>query len=108
MRTRIVPVKPSERMIEAGLAEIGRNPDLPDEEVCTIYADMLAAAPPVSEELVERVARIIDPSSWRVMDSYLADVKRKPNVGYDPDNFKDKQSMADARAILDLINGESE
>lgn len=48
----------------------------------------------------ERIARIIDPSIWRVMDSYLAEVKRKPNCGYDPDNFKDQQSLTKADLIL--------
>lgn len=31
--------------------------------------------------LIEDVARIIDPSKWRVLDSYLAEVRRKPNAG---------------------------
>ncbi len=45
----------------------------------------------------EELARIIDPSSWLVLDSYLAEVKRKhPNSGYDPDNFKDRESLAKA------------
>ena len=48
----------------------------------------------------EALARMIDPSSWRVMDSYLAEVRRKRNAGYDPDNFKDKHSLALADAII--------
>lgn len=51
----------------------------------------------------ERIARIIDPSSWRVMDSYLAETKRKyagQDYGYDPDAFKDKASLAKADTIL--------
>ncbi len=45
----------------------------------------------------EELARVIDPSSWLVLDSYLAEVKRKhPNSGYDPDNFKDRESLTKA------------
>ena len=55
-------------------------------------------------ELREKAARIIDPSRWAVMDDYLAEVRRKPNVGYDPDNFKDKASLAKADAILALLS----
>lgn len=52
----------------------------------------------------ETVARIIDPSSWRVLDSYLERVKRHhPHGGYDPDNFTDKVSLAKADAILALF-----
>lgn len=57
--------------------------------------------------LEERIARIIDPSSWRVMDSYLAEVKRKykgQNAAYDPDAFVHKASMATAREILNLLD----
>jgi hypothetical protein len=56
-----------------------------------------------SDEIVERVARIIDPSSWAAMDGYLADMKRKyrgQNAAYDPDNFKHKPSMKVARAAI--------
>lgn len=54
----------------------------------------------------EAVARLIDPSSWRVMDSYLAEFLRKHrdvNAGYDPDNFKHKESLAIADDILAYI-----
>lgn len=52
----------------------------------------------------ETIARMIDPSSWRVLDSYLADVKRKhPNSGYDPDNFQDQKSLALADQIIALL-----
>lgn len=53
----------------------------------------------------EQIARIIDPSSWRVMDSYLAETKRKyagQHVGWDPEAFKHKESLAKARKILGL------
>lgn len=64
-----------------------------------------------NQSRAETVARIIDPSSWRVLDGYLADVKRLKNAGYDPDNFKHQASLAKAQeiiAILDLppLNGE--
>ena len=52
----------------------------------------------------ETIARMINPSSWRVMDSYLADVKRKhPNGGYDPDNFQDRESLALADQIIAML-----
>lgn len=50
--------------------------------------------------LREDVARMIDPSSWRVMDSYLATAKRIPRAGLDLDNFKDRASLALADRIL--------
>lgn len=59
----------------------------------------------------EAVARIIDPSKWRVLDSYLADVKRKyrgKDAAYDPEAFKDKESLAKADAILALPTEEGE
>ena len=55
------------------------------------------------EAMVEELARIIDPSSWAVMDGYLKDMLRKykgENAAYDPDAFKHKASMATARAVL--------
>ena len=45
----------------------------------------------------EQAARIIDPASWAVMDSYLKQMLRKykgQNIGYDPEAFKHKESMA--------------
>lgn len=65
----------------------------------------------VSDELIEAMARIIDPSSWRVMDGYLAQMLRKykgEHVGYDPDAFKHKESMAIARALLPVIRAHLE
>jgi hypothetical protein len=53
---------------------------------------------------LEAIARLIDPSSWRVFDSELERVKRHhPNGGYDPDNFTDRASLAVADRIIDLI-----
>lgn len=70
-------------------------------------AEGLLATPPTPREWtdadVERAARIIDPSSWRVFDGYLADVKRKygnQDAAYDPAAFKDRASMEKARQIL--------
>lgn len=51
----------------------------------------------------ERIARIIDPEAWAVMDSYLEQTKRKyrgQNVGWPEDQFKDKASLAKADAII--------
>lgn len=56
-----------------------------------------------SEAMVERVARIIAPSCWAVMDGYLADTKRKykgQNVGWPTAQFQDSKSMAIARAVI--------
>lgn len=67
----------------------------------TAIAALKAQQP--GEDVVERVARVIDPGSWAVMDGYLADMKRKyrgQNAAYDPDNFKHKGSMATARAAI--------
>ena len=54
----------------------------------------------------EDIARLIDPSSWRVFDASLASVKRIPNAGYDPDNFKDRKSLELADQILRLTSEE--
>jgi hypothetical protein len=62
-------------------------------------------------ELVEIAARIIDPSSWAVMDSYLAETKRKyrgQNVGWPADQFHHKESMAKARAALAAVTPQIE
>jgi len=68
-----------------------------------IVARMNTTASLQGEDAVERVARIIDPSAWAVMDGYLADTTRKyrgQNVGWPADQFQDKASMGKARAIL--------
>ena len=52
---------------------------------------------------VEAVARAIAPSRWEVMDHYLAQTKRKydgENAAYDPDQFKDRESMVTAQAAI--------
>ena len=59
---------------------------------------------------VEKIARIIDPSSWAVMDGYLSDMLRKykgQNIGYDPDAFKHKPSMKIAEKVLAAIRSQS-
>ena len=48
----------------------------------------------------ETIARLINPSAWRVLDSYLAIVKKKPNCAYDPDNFQHRESLALADQII--------
>jgi hypothetical protein len=58
-------------------------------------------------EAVERVARIIDPSTWETMDGYLEATKRKyrsQNVMWPADQFKDKASMAKAREIIAALS----
>lgn len=55
----------------------------------------------------EAIARLIDPSSWRVMDGYLENMKRKyagQDAAYDPDAFKDKKSLAQADQIVALLS----
>ncbi|TXH54334.1 MAG: hypothetical protein E6Q97_11290 [Desulfurellales bacterium] len=45
------------------------------------------------------------------MDGYLADMLRKykgEHIGYDPDAFKHKESMAIARAVLPVIRAHLE
>lgn len=67
----------------------------------------LLSAPPSPRPGREEVARIIDPSSWAVMDSYLAQMLRKyrdVDAGYDPEAFKDKASLAKADQILALLH----
>ena len=67
--------------------------------------------PPITDEAIERVARVIAPGHWQVMDSYLAETKRKyagQNAAYDPDQFKHKESMATARAAIDAFWGGGE
>ena len=61
----------------------------------------------------EQIARLIDPSSWRVLDSYLEQAKRKyagQDAGYDPEAFRDQASLAIAAQImaLDAVPGEDE
>ena len=61
----------------------------------------------IAREAREDIARIIDPSSWLVLDGYLADVKRKyagQDAAYDPLAFKDRASLAKADAILTLLS----
>ena len=56
---------------------------------------------------VEAVARAIAPSRWEVMDHYLAQTKKKyagENAAYDPDNFKDRESMATAQAAIAALD----
>jgi len=62
------------------------------------------------DELIEAMARIIDPSSWRVMDGYLAQMLRKykgEHIGYDPDAFKHKPSMKIAEKVIAAIRSQS-
>ena len=60
----------------------------------------------MTDTLREQIARLIAPSRWRVMDSYLAEVKRKyagQNAAYDPDAFKDAASLKIADDIMTLL-----
>ena len=89
--------------------------------VCAVVTEWMATEsaaetvwntrPPITDEAIERVARVIAPGHWQVMDSYLAETKRKyagQNAAYDPDQFKHKESMATARAAIDAFWGGGE
>lgn len=78
----------------------------PEERDIAIVTALNITAFLASEGAEEALARMISPSSWRVMDSYLTEVKRKykgEDAGYDPDAFKDHQSMELARALIELL-----
>ena len=54
----------------------------------------------------EQAARIIDPASWAVMDSYLKQMLRKykgRTSDMIPEAFKHKESMAIAAALWPLV-----
>jgi hypothetical protein len=81
----------------------------PEAEATLGYLRLAQSVANPGEDVVERVARLLDPSSWRVMDGYLAEVKRKyrgENAGYDPAAFKHKESMAMARAVIASLAGD--
>jgi hypothetical protein len=61
MKWKLVPVEPTEEMLDE-LGDDGYN----TKEVKRRYKSALISAPPVPEELVLKVAQIIDPSGWRV------------------------------------------
>ncbi len=71
----------------------------------TLTPDMTEAER-VAASLVEKVARLIDPSSWSVMDAELARMLRKyagERIGYPSDQFQHKESMVIARAIIPIV-----
>lgn len=70
--------------------------------------DYLAALTPreVPDEVVEEMAKALDPSSWR--DYYWEEVRRKykgQDVGYDPEAFKNRKSIAKVRELLAVLAG---
>ena len=72
-----------------------------------LAAGALRAQAPAPSDVVESVARIIDPGSWIVMDGYLEDMKRKyrdQNFGWPADQFQHEKSMAKARTILAALS----
>jgi hypothetical protein len=55
------------------------------------------------EDVVEKIARLIDPSSWAVFDAEKARMLRKykgENIGWPADQYQHKASMDTARRIL--------
>lgn len=84
----------------------GRRVSIVLDAIQATEARMSAAV----EADVEKVARIIDPSSWAVMDGYLSDMLRKykgQKIGYDPDAFKHKPSMKIAEKVIAAIRSQS-
>lgn len=66
-------------------------------------ASALQAQPAPQGDVVEAVARIINPGSWSVMDAEKARMLRKykgQSIGWPADQFQHKESMAKAREIL--------
>ena len=66
---------------------------------------------PNNRETIERVARIIDPGAWSVMDRYLEEAKREfrgQNVGWPADQFQHEPSMKKAREIIDALSALSD
>ena len=64
--------------------------------------------PPQTHGDVERVARIIDPGAWSVMDAEKERFLRKykgENIGYPEDQFRHKESMGKASLILSAVFG---
>lgn len=53
-------------------------------------------------ETREKIARVIDPSKWRVLDSQFQHVLHR-HRSYEVERFKDKDSLAKADSILKLI-----
>lgn len=73
------------------------------------HASSIPTPPEASDDLVEQVARIIDPGSWSVMDAEKERFLRKykgENIGYPEDQFRHKESMAKASAILTIVLSE--
>ena len=99
----MVPREPTEAMLRAAVAVV---PTWDDPTSRNKWAAMIAAAPkpPTTppDEMVENVARIIDPDAWAVMDRYLGEVLRLGKAP-DPDNFSDKKSMTKARDVIAAI-----
>ena len=64
--------------------------------------DKESPAPP-SADVVEKVARVIAPQTWEVLDGYrkqmLGEYKGK-HIGYPADQFQDKTSMETARTAI--------
>jgi hypothetical protein len=57
-------------------------------------------------DAVEKVARLLDPQSWLVMDEGLASMLRKhkgQNIGFDPENFKHPPSIKRANEIINTL-----
>jgi hypothetical protein len=85
----------------------GWTVDLTAEANAALIVTAVRALRVLTEEgVVEAIARLIDPGSWVVLDSYLAEMLRKykgENAGYNPEAFKDRLSMAKAREILNYL-----
>ena len=90
---RIVRIPPTEGMVAAGRLERGFEETSDEQGAINIYAAMISASPPVGEELVEKVARLIA-NAPPDQDAYSVQ----------PDLLNYRRDTA--RAILALLNGE--
>lgn len=94
--------------VKRSLLRVCEDPTLEDaRSILDVITSWNASHQPLADDAtVERIARILDPSSWAVMDGYLAETQRKyrgQNVGWPADQFKHKESMATARKVLAAI-----
>lgn len=74
-----------------------------DEEMARAAISAYLSALAEDEEVVERVARALNPRAWEVMDDGLHQMQKKyagQNVGWPASQFQHKESMEQSRAAL--------
>lgn len=102
-----LPGREEEKTTRGHLRELTRVPQELGgyEELKALRPDAPFTLP---DDARERIARVIDPSKWSVLDYYLAQMLRKyegEKIGYDPEQFKDKDSLSKADQIIAIITG---